>query len=93
MGDEGLLGRRFLVRGRVQRVGFRAATQRRALELGLAGYACNLSDGRVEVVAAGAPEAVDALLRWLAEGPRLSRVDAVEEVGPMAVPGKGFSAG
>ena len=84
---------RVIYSGRVQGVYFRSSTREQAYRLNLTGVARNLSDGRVEVVAAGAPEAVDALLRWLAEGPRLSRVDAVEEVGPMAVPGKGFSAG
>jgi acylphosphatase len=91
--DAGLAGRRFLISGRVQGVGFRAATRRRALQLGLVGHARNLPDGRVEVVAAGAPEAVDALVRWLAEGPPLSRVDAVEEAGPVGLSDAGFVTG
>jgi acylphosphatase len=73
--------RRFLVSGRVQRVGFRAATRRRAAELGLGGFARNLPDGRVEVVAVGAPGAVAALRDWLAHGPMLARVDRVEDTG------------
>lgn len=43
------------VRGRVQQVGFRWWTRARALEIGLTGYASNLADGRVEVVAIGPP--------------------------------------
>lgn len=56
------------VRGRVQGVGFRWWTRSRALELGLAGRAANLDDGRVEVVAEGPREACEALLARL-EGP------------------------
>ena len=68
---------RFLVGGKVQGVWFRAATRERALALGLRGFARNLADGRVEVVASGAPEALDALERWLHEGPPLARVSGV----------------
>lgn len=57
------------VRGRVQGVGFRWWTRARALELGLAGWARNTADGRVEVVAEGPREAVAELLQLLAEEP------------------------
>ncbi|QKE84235.1 acylphosphatase [Arthrobacter sp. NEB 688] len=57
------------VRGRVQGVGFRWWTRARALELGLAGWARNTADGRVEVVAEGARADVEALLRLLREEP------------------------
>lgn len=79
-------GVRWLVSGRVQGVGFRAATRREALRLGLSGHARNLPDGRVEVAAAGAPHALRALREWLARGPALARVDAVAEAGECAVP-------
>jgi len=69
---------KFLVSGRVQGVSFRAATQARALSLGLAGHAKNLADGRVEVVAGGAAEALAELERWLHRGPPGARVDHVE---------------
>lgn len=69
---------RCLVSGRVQRVGYRAATARRAGELGLRGVARNLADGRVEVLVAGAPGALAELVAWLWEGPMLARVTAVE---------------
>jgi len=58
------------VSGRVQGVFFRASTRERALALGLRGYARNLPDGRVEVLACGPEDAV-------AEGPPLARVDDV----------------
>jgi acylphosphatase len=53
------------VRGRVQGVGFRWWTRSRALELGLTGWALNLDDGRVEVVAEGTRSACEALLAAL----------------------------
>lgn len=56
------------VRGRVQGVGFRWWTRARALEHGLTGWAANLDDGRVEVVAEGPREACERLLRALREG-------------------------
>jgi acylphosphatase len=56
------------VQGRVQGVGFRWWTRARALELGLAGHAANLPDGRVEVVAEGSREACEQLLSVLRSG-------------------------
>ena len=69
---------RFLVSGKVQGVCFRASTQEQASRLGLRGFVRNLRDGRVEVVAAGADEALNALAEWLWQGPPSSRVDAVD---------------
>ena len=68
---------RFLVSGRVQGVFFRASTRAEAERLGLAGTASNLDDGRVEVVASGADTALDALEKWLRQGPPSARVDDV----------------
>ena len=68
---------RFVVSGRVQGVSFRAYTQGKARELGLAGHARNLPDGRVEVVAEGAPAAIDALGEWLWQGSPAARVSDV----------------
>ena len=70
--------RRCFVSGRVQGVFFRATTARKARELGLGGYALNLPDGRVEVLAVGDLEAVDSMVDWLWQGSRLSEVDAVD---------------
>lgn len=69
--------RRFLVRGKVQGVWFRASTRQQGLSLGLTGEAVNLPDGRVEVLACGDPAALDALEAWLRQGPELARVDEV----------------
>jgi acylphosphatase len=71
--------RRMLVRGRVQGVFFRAACQARALELGVAGWARNLDDGRVEVVAEGDADAVAALAAWCRAGPPRALVTTVDE--------------
>ena len=60
--------RRVRIRGRVQGVGFRWWTRARALELGLTGWALNLDDGRVEVVAEGPRASCEALLVALRSG-------------------------
>jgi acylphosphatase len=72
-----VIARRAHVSGRVQGVFFRQSTATRALELGLRGYARNLADGRVEVLAVGEPESVAALLQWLWRGPPAARVTDV----------------
>ncbi len=64
--------------GRVQGVSFRANTARQARGLAVTGYARNLPDGRVEVLACGTAEAVAALIEWLHRGPLLARVDEIE---------------
>jgi len=69
--------RRYAVSGKVQGVFFRAGTAREAAALDLTGWAMNLPDGRVEVLALGLPEQLAALEKWLAHGPATARVDAV----------------
>ncbi|MCE4623429.1 MAG: acylphosphatase [Caldisphaeraceae archaeon] len=66
------------IEGIVQGVGYRYFARRNALRLGIKGYAKNLKDGRVEVVAEGEEEAINAFLEELKKGPMLSRVDRVE---------------
>jgi acylphosphatase len=72
-----LIARRCLVSGRVQGVFFRASTRAQAQSLGVTGYARNLPDGRVEVLACGDPAAVDSLCRWLWQGPPAASVSDV----------------
>jgi acylphosphatase len=79
MGRTGKDARRWLVRGRVQGVGYRDFTQRTATGLGLTGYARNLDDGRVEVYAVGPEEKLEELSGKLRHGPRWSDVWGVEE--------------
>ena len=68
---------RFIVRGKVQGVWFRASTRDVAVRLGLTGQAHNLANGDVEVLAMGDAEAIATLADWLQQGPPLARVDAV----------------
>ncbi|WP_105634992.1 acylphosphatase [Cronobacter dublinensis] len=66
------------VHGRVQGVGFRYTTQHEATRLGVTGYARNLDDGSVEVLACGEAEQVEKLIAWLkAGGPRSAQVEKV----------------
>jgi acylphosphatase len=70
--------RRFLVSGHVQGVFFRASTRQQAMALGLTGYARNLPDGRVEVLACGDAAALQSLQAWLREGPAQAIVSDVK---------------
>lgn len=72
-----MIAARFHVAGRVQGVAFRAYTLERALALGVRGYARNLRDGRVEVLACGTPDAVQSLGDWLWQGSPAARVSDV----------------
>ena len=69
----------FLVKGRVQGVGFRWFVHREAAEIGLRGWVRNTDDGAVEVVAAGEPDQLKDLTLALGRGSRGSRVDEVSE--------------
>lgn len=87
----------YVVKGRVQGVGFRWFVQREASELGLLGWVRNTDEGHVEVVAAGSAEDLAELRAALREGSRGSRVDAVvvndlvdaeaEKLGPFEIEG------
>ena len=68
---------RFMVCGHVHGVFFRASTREQALKLGISGYAKNLPDGGVEVLACGPDAALDALQQWLRRGPPSARVESV----------------
>ena len=84
---------RFIVSGKVQGVFFRASARDRANALGLRGFAKNLPDGRVEVLAAGSDAAIDELAAWLREGPPMARVDDLERLPARDdEAGEGFSA-
>lgn len=84
---------RFVVSGKVQGVFFRAATRERASALGLDGYARNLPDGRVEVLASGPDDAIEALAAWLWIGSPPSRVEAIVREAAVAPPRRGFEVG
>jgi acylphosphatase len=74
------IARKFLVTGEVQGVGYRFFAQRAAARHQVVGYVRNLADGRVEALAEGTPEAVEAFKHDLATGPAFSRVEQVEEI-------------
>lgn len=77
--ENSVYARRFLVRGRVQGVGFRWFVEREAQVLGIAGWVRNNPDSSVEVLAIGTREQLAGLRSRLREGPRAARVDDVEE--------------
>ncbi|MDQ3803298.1 MAG: acylphosphatase [Acidobacteriota bacterium] len=74
------VARRYYISGEVQGVGFRYFTQRVAARHQVVGYVRNLADGRVEVLAEGAPESIEGFKHDLAAGPRHARVGQVEEL-------------
>ena len=69
----------FVVRGRVQGVGFRWFVHREAAELGLRGWVKNTDDGCVEALVAGEPELIAELTAAIRKGSRGSRVDGVTQ--------------
>ena len=71
------IARRCLVSGRVQGVNYRATAAQRARLHGIGGYARNLEDGRVEVLACGEAPAVEAFIEWLWLGPAAAKVTDV----------------
>lgn len=73
-----MVTRQIRVRGRVQGVGYRAALQDEAQKLGLTGWVRNRSDGSVETLVQGSPEALDAIVSWAGRGPAGARVHALE---------------
>ena len=87
--EKAVEARRFVVRGRVQGVGFRWFVEREAHILGIAGWVRNNHDGSVEVLAQGTRDQLLGLRSRLREGPRAARVDNVEESEARPVSGLG----
>ena len=73
-----MVRKRVVVHGQVQGVFFRDSTRRQASSRGVAGWVTNRSDGAVEAVFEGEPDAVDSLVRFASEGPRGADVANVE---------------
>jgi acylphosphatase len=70
--------KRFIVRGRVQGVNFRATAAQQALRLGLRGRIWNRDDGAVEAEAVGPDDALATFEAWLHRGPSYAQVESVE---------------
>jgi acylphosphatase len=86
--------RQWIVRGRVQGVGYRAATRQQAQLLGLCGHAYNRPDGAVEVLGYGTAVALEALELWLWQGPSAAQVQSVTlDDRPASPPPRGFTLG
>ncbi len=84
------MARRYLVRGRVQGVGFRYFVELAAHELGITGWVRNLDDGRVETYAVGTKKQLDDLNGRLWLGPRWAEVRGVDEQEAAVVKHAGF---
>lgn len=82
---EAVEARAYRVQGRVQGVGFRWWARMRAEEIGIGGTVRNLSDGSVEVRAAGTSDRLARFEDMLRKGPRFARVDTVEAVEPLPI--------
>jgi acylphosphatase len=67
-----------VIHGRVQGVFFRNSMQREAQSLAVTGWVRNRSDGKVEAIVQGEPNAVDAMVRWAQRGPERASVERVE---------------
>lgn len=75
------------IKGRVQGVGFRYATRRKALSLGLTGWARNLPDGRVEALFEGDRGDLETVVAWCQTGPGPpAHVDSIETLWDMDAP-------
>jgi acylphosphatase len=78
MSDSARKARRYVISGRVQGVGFRYFVRQQAQTLKLAGWVCNLPDGRVEAFIEGPAPALDSVEQRLREGPAVSKVKSVD---------------
>ncbi len=82
---------RLTVMGRVQGVGYRMSCAHEAKAIGVDGSVRNLSDGRVEVIAEGTREQLDALAAWCADGPQFASVRQVDRVAETPVGESSFT--
>ncbi len=69
-----MIAKTYIIKGRVQGVGFRYFVFRKAVSLGIKGYVKNLSNGDVEVIAEGSKNNMDEFEKFLWRGPSLSKV-------------------
>ena len=74
-----MLARRYVVKGRVQGVGFRYFVCRAAQNLGIRGCVRNLEDGTVEVHAQGGSETMTRFVAEIRSGPSFAMVEDIQE--------------
>ena len=91
MSKQELIARRYVVRGRVQGVGYRYFARDRALELGVTGWVRNRDDGTVETLACGTAAQLDAFSGFLHQGPRFGEVRGVQQQEAALLQSDGFS--
>lgn len=89
--DPARLSRLYIVKGRVQGVGYRYFAQTAAAELGVTGWVRNRDDGAVECYATGSPQQLAAFSGRLHIGPRFGEVRSVEELEAALLQSDGFS--
>ncbi len=70
--------KRLMIRGTVQKIGYRVWVEREALALGLKGWVRNRRDGSVEVLVGGPPQAVADFIERCRKGPPLAKVDSID---------------
>jgi acylphosphatase len=85
------MGKRLLIEGRVQGVGYRASLAEEALALGLCGWVCNRRDGSVEACVEGDAHSVEAIIAWSRHGPPAARVTHVTLEDAVVQPSSGGS--
>jgi acylphosphatase len=87
MTETGAIVRRVVVEGAVQGVGYREFTRRAALRLDVSGWVRNRSDGTVEALMYGPPDAVEALVVEMRKGPRFAVVESLSVIEHDETPG------
>ena len=83
--------RRYIIRGRVQGVGYRQFARHHAEEIGVTGMVRNLDNGDVEVIAAGTKSQLDTLAGYLHRGPHFGEVHGVTETEHGPIKSRGFT--
>lgn len=84
---EPTIGRRLVIHGSVQGVGYRESMRQEAMRLGVRGWVRNRRNGTVEAVIEGTPQAVERMLRWAHRGPEpanVARVEIADDTGAYA---------
>jgi len=74
----GIIRQHFVIKGRVQGVGYRMSAQNAAQKIGVTGWVRNLPSGQVEMLAEGETDQLEQLLSWAWQGPRFAEVTDIQ---------------